>query len=47
MNNTVKKIKNFPQLLAVGPEIALKQKWHYFLSWLTITTKLDIYVYRF
>ena len=48
MNNTVKnKIKYFPQILAVGPQITLKQKWHYFLSWLTITTKLDIYVYKF
>ena len=48
MNNTVKnKIKYFPQILTVGPQITLKQKWHYFLSWLTITTKIDIYVYKF
>ena len=45
MNNTVtNKIKQFPQIFALGPQIALKQKWHYFHSWSINTTKLDIYV---
>ena len=33
MNNTVtNKIKHIPQLFALGPQISLKQKWHFFLS---------------
>ena len=41
MNNTItNKIKHFPQSFAVGPQIAVKRKWHYFLSWSPITTKL-------
>ena len=48
MNSTVTNIiKHFPKLFALGPQIALKRKWHYFLSWLTIATKLDIYVYKY
>ena len=44
-NDTVaNKIKPFLQLFALGPEIALIRKWHYFLPWSTITIKLDIYV---
>ena len=32
INNTIiSKIKYFPQLLALGPQIALKRRWHYFL----------------
>ena len=43
-NNTVtNKIKYFP----LGPQIALKPKWHYFFSLSTITTKLDIYIYKY
>ena len=48
MNNTVtNKIKHAHQLLALGPQIAFKQKWHYFLSWSTITIKLNIYLYKY
>ena len=44
MNNTVtNKIKYFP----LGPQIALKPKWHYFFSLSTITAKLDIYICKY
>ena len=47
INNTVtNKIKHFPQLFALGKEIA-KRKWHYFFSWSVITAKLDHYVYKY
>ena len=33
MNNTAaNKINHFPKLIALGPQIALKRKWHYLLS---------------
>ena len=41
-----KKIKHYPQSYTLGIQIALKWKWHYFLSSSIITTKLDIYVYK-
>ena len=48
MDNSVKsKIKHFIKLLALGPQIALKQKCHYFLSWATITASEDIYLYKY
>ena len=40
------KIKHLPQLFILGPQTALKQKWHCFLSWSTIATKLDLYVFK-
>ena len=47
MTNTVtNKIKHYPQLFALGPQIPLKLKWHYFFPQRTISTKLDIYVYK-
>ena len=47
MNNTVtNKIKHFPELFALGPQIALKRNCHYFLSSPIFTTKLEIYVYK-
>ena len=40
MNNIVtKEIKHLPPLFAIAPQIALKQKRHYFSPWSTITTK--------
>ena len=48
MNNTAaNKINHFPKLIALGPQIVLKRKWHYLLSWSIITTKLDIWVYKY
>ena len=48
MNNTAaNKINHFPKLIALGPQIAFKRKWHYLLSWSIITTKLDIWVYKY
>ena len=49
INNTVtSKIKHFHQLFALCPlQIALKEKLYYFLSWSTITTKLDIHIYKY
>ena len=48
MNNTAaNKINHFPKLIALGPQIALKRKWHYLLSWSIITTKPDIWVYKY
>ena len=48
MNNTVtNNIKHFLELFALGPQIDLKRRWHYFLFWSIITTKLDIYVYKY
>ena len=41
------KLNYFPQLFALGPQIALKRRWHYFLFWSIITTKLDLYVYKY
>ena len=33
MNNTAaNKINHFPKLIALGPQIAFKRKWHYLLS---------------
>ena len=33
MHNTVtNEFKQFPQFFSLGPQIALKRKWHYFLS---------------
>ena len=47
INNTEKnKTKHLPELYALGPQIALKQRLHYFLSWSTITTKLYLCVYN-
>ena len=47
MNNSVKsKIKHFIKLFVLGPQIALKRKCHYFLSWQTITASEDIYLYN-
>ena len=44
INNTIiSKIKYFPQLLALGPQIALKRSWNCFLFLLIITTKLDMF----
>ena len=40
-------MKHLPQLFDVGPQIALKRKRHYVFSWSAITTKLDIYVYKY
>ena len=32
INNTItNKIKHFPQLYSLGPQISLKPKWHHFL----------------
>ena len=46
MNSTItNKIKHFPELFALGPQIPLKQRFNLFLS--VITTKLDIYVYKY
>ena len=43
MSNTARnKIKQFSQLLALGSQIVLKQKLHYFLFCSTITIKLEI-----
>ena len=48
MNSTVtNKIRHFPQLFVLGPQIALKARLYYFLFWSIITTKLDIYVYQY
>ena len=48
MNNTVtKKIKHFPQFIALGPQIALKRKLHCFLSRSTINIKLNVCVYKY
>ena len=48
MNNIViNKIKRFPQSFTLVLKIDLKRKWHYFLSWSTITTKLNIHVYKY
>ena len=48
MNNIViNKIKHFPQLFTLGLKIDLKRKCHYFLSWSTITTKLNIHTYKY
>ena len=41
------KIKNFPQLFALDPEILLKRKWHHFFPWSTVYIKLAIYVNRY
>ena len=44
INNIVtNKIKYFPQLLALGPQIVLKRKRHCFLFLSNITTKLDMF----
>ena len=48
MNNAVtSKIKHFPQLFPLGPQIVLKQKCHYLLSWSIKIIKLDMYVYKY
>ena len=48
MNNTfTNKIKHFPQLFALGPEMSSKRKWRDIPSWLTISIKLDKYVYKY
>ena len=44
-NNVTNKTKHFPQLFALGLQIALNNS--YFLFWSVITTKLDIYVYTY
>ena len=47
MNNTgTNKIKRFPQLFVLGPQISLKWRWHYFLFWSIISIKIDIYAYK-
>ena len=46
-NAVTKKIKHFPQLLALDPQVALKPRWYFFLFWSFVTTKLDIYVYEY
>ena len=33
-----------PQLLALGPQVALKRRWHCFLFLSIVTTKIDIYI---
>ena len=40
-------MKHLPQLFDVGPQIALKRKRQYAFSWSAITTKPDIYVYKY
>ena len=48
MNSTfTNKIKHKTQLFTLGPQTALRWKRHYFLSWSTIITKLEIYVYKY
>ena len=47
INTVTKKIKYLPQLLTLRPQIALKRRWHCFLFWSIITTKLDIYVCKY
>ena len=49
MNSTVtNKIRHFPQLFVLGPQLALfKSKIVLLLFWSIITTKLDIYVYQY
>ena len=48
MNNIVaKKIRHLPQLFTLGPQITLKREWYYFLTWSTITPKLDLCVYAY
>ena len=48
MNNTVtNKVKPIPHLFVLGPQIALKRKWHYVSFLMSNTTKLDVYVYKF
>ena len=48
MNNVVaNKIRHLPQLPTLGPQIAFKREWYYFLSWLTPTPKLDFCVYAY
>ena len=44
MNNTLNKIKDFPQLFALGLQIPITQKWHHFLALPAINTKLDMWV---
>ena len=47
INNIVtNKIKHFPQLFALGPQISLKLTWHHLLPQSAISTKLDIHVYK-
>ena len=45
-SNVTSKIKHFTQLFALGLQLALKWKWHYLISWSTITTTLVMYVYK-
>ena len=48
MNNTVtNKIKHFPEMFTLGPQIALKQKLQDFLLRSIITIKIDIQVYKY
>ena len=41
------KIKRFPQLFELGPQIPLKRKWHHFFPWSPISAILDTYVCKY
>ena len=45
-NTATNKVKQFPQFFTLGLQTTFEQKGRRFLSWSTISTRLDIYVFK-